>query len=135
MKWSISAPELSGRPRCTPRPRICADKGAIWGPGFPNFQLSRKYQRGGPPCLQTRWSLGGKILSGRAISPSSNRRLPHCISTAQIGYWNGRFRAPNFLAIPTVRPALESASKGREFGATLSKFPTFCGISARSGPR
>ena len=69
------APRTFRRPRFAHRPRIHVEKGAIWGPNFPNSQLDGKYQRGGPPCFQTRWATGGYIF-WMGESPSTSGKRP-----------------------------------------------------------
>ena len=117
-----------------PRHRIHVETSGIWGPNFPNSQLSGKYSLCGPPCCQKRWWPGDKILPGSGAPPSTSRKPPNCTSTPQIGYWDGRFRGPNFLATPTVPPALESMSKGCDSGAEIPEFPTFWEISTWRTP-
>ena len=53
-------------------------------------------------------------------------QLPHCTSTAQIGYWSGRLRPSKFLATP-VPPAIESISKRIEFRAWGFQIARFIG--------
>ena len=75
-------------------------------------------------CCQTRRCTGGKMMSGRGFFPIIIG-IHHCTSTAQIGYRNGRFYAPNFLVFPAVLDSLESMSKRVRFGARTFQMPNF----------
>ena len=62
----------------------------------------------------------------------------NCKSTAEIGYWDGRYRGPNFLEVPTVPPAIEYMSKRVRLGARTSQlpdYPTFGEISTWRAPK
>ena len=106
-------------------PRIHVEKGAIRGPSLPNSQLSGTYPRAGPPCCQTRWRPGDKILPGRGVSPSTHRQLPDCTYMAHIGYWNGRFWFPNFLAPPAFPTHPIIRGERAIFGARTFQIPNF----------
>ena len=54
-------------------------------------------------------------------------QLPNCKSTAQIGYWDGRFWAPNFLEVHTVPAVIESMAIRIRFGARTSQITNFRG--------
>ena len=122
------------RPHCTRRPGIHVKKGAIWGTNYPNSQLSANIHVADPPVVRHVGIREKKIPPGSGVTASTNRKLPQCTSTAQIGYWNGRIRAPNFLAMRTVLAALLYMSKSARFSARTCKIPDFLGNVFRSGP-
>ena len=67
---------------------------------------------------------GARYRPEEAVTRAWAPKPPNFTHTAQIGYWSGRSRAPNFLAAPTVPPALESVAKSVRFRARNSKIPT-----------
>ena len=102
LKRSISGTELSGDSYCAPA-LASISKMVRFGARnsrIPNFR--ENIHAADPHVGRNGGVQGWDILPGRGAAPLTNQQLPRCTNTAHIVYLNGRFRAPTFLAIPTI---------------------------------
>ena len=99
LEWSMSGAGISGDSHLGARPRIHVDKGAIRGPGFPNFQFAENIHLEGTRGI-SRVGIQQKRCCLAAASP---RRLIRDFEAVHL-------RAKSVTEMVDLRPELSGAS-------------------------